>query len=129
MREGQYSRGVDWRRPTITWPSHTTILTGVDPVVHGILSNWRPPGDRYLDYSQIKSPNLIGAAHKAGLTIAAVTWPVTVGAPVDWNLPEYFSKRRGGYMDFRSIESKSNPPDLVAKIAADYTDIRATMDG
>ncbi len=54
MREGQYSRGVVGVVPTITWPSHTTILTGVDPVVHGILSNWRPPGDRYLDYSQIK---------------------------------------------------------------------------
>jgi Type I phosphodiesterase / nucleotide pyrophosphatase len=120
MREGQYSKGVIGVVPTITWPSHTTILTGVDPVVHGILSNWRPPGEQYLDYSQIKSPNLIGAAHKAGLTIAAITWPVTVSAPVDWNLPEYFALRRGGDMDIRSIESKSNPPDLVTKIAADY---------
>ena len=119
MREGQYSKGVIGVVPTITWPSHTTILTGVDPVVHGILGNWRPPGEKYLDYSQIKSPNLIGAAHQAGLTIAAITWPVTVNAPVDWNLPEYFMLRRGGDMDLRSIENKSNPPDLVTKIAAD----------
>lgn len=119
MREGQYSRGVIGVVPTITWPSHTTIITGVDPVVHGILSNWRPPGDRYLEYAQIKSPNLIGAAHKAGLTIAAITWPVTVGAPVDWNLPEVFAIRRGGDMDLRTVESKASPPDLVTKIAAD----------
>jgi arylsulfatase A-like enzyme len=119
MREGQYSRGVIGVVPTITWPSHTTIITGVDPVSHGILSNWRPPGDRYLEYAQIKTPNLIGGAHKAGLTIAAITWPVTVGAPVDWNLPEFFAIRRGGDMDLRSVESKSNPPDLVAKIATD----------
>lgn len=119
MREGQFSEGVIGVMPTITWPSHTTILTGVDPVKHGILSNWRPPGDRYLEYSQIKVPTLIGAAHQAGLTIAAITWPVTVGAPVDWNLPEFFAIRRGGDMDLRSVESKSNPPDLVAKIAAD----------
>jgi arylsulfatase A-like enzyme len=119
MREGQYSQGIIGVVPTITWPSHTTIITGADPVVHGILGNWRPPGDRYLDYSQIKSPTLIGAAHKAGLSIAAITWPVTVGAPVDWNLPEYFTGRRGGDMDLRSIESKSNPPDLVTRIAAD----------
>jgi hypothetical protein len=119
MREGQYSQGVIGVVPTITWPSHTTIITGVDPVVHGILGNWRPPGDRYLDYAQIKSPNLIGAGHKAGLTIAAITWPVTVGAPVDWNLPEVFTIRRGGDMDLRTVESKANPPDLVAKIAAD----------
>jgi hypothetical protein len=120
MREGQYSQGVIGVVPTITWPSHTTIITGVDPVAHGILSNWRPPGDRYLVYSQIKSQTLIGAAHKAGLTIAAVTWPVTVNAPVDWNLPEYFERRRGGGMDLRSIESKSKPADLVTKISADY---------
>jgi hypothetical protein len=119
MREGQYSQGVIGVVPTITWPSHTTIITGVDPVVHGILGNWRPPGDRYLDYAQIKCPTLIGAAHDAGLTIGASTWPVTVGAPIDWNLPEFFTSRRGSAMDLRAIETKSNPPDLVTKIAAD----------
>jgi hypothetical protein len=119
MREGQYSAGVIGVLPTITWPSHTTLITGADPVAHGILGNWRPPGDRYLDYSQIKTPTLIGAAHNAGLTIATITWPVTVNAPVDWNLPEYFEKRRGGSMDTRSVESKSKPPDVVAKISAD----------
>jgi arylsulfatase A-like enzyme len=119
MREGQYSHGVIGVVPTITWPSHTTIITGVDPVVHGILGNWRPPGERYLEYAQIKSPNLIGVAHQAGLTVATITWPATVGAPVDWNLPEFFRGRRGGDMDLRAIESKANPPDLVARIAAD----------
>jgi hypothetical protein len=120
MREGQVSKGVIGVVPTITWPSHTSIITGVDPVTHGILSNWRPPGEKYLEYSQIKVPNLIGAAHAAGMTIGAVTWPVTVGAPIEWNLPEFFAVRRGSAMDIRSIEAKSNPPDLVTKIAVDY---------
>src|SRR5271165_3755871 len=105
MHEGQFSKGIIGVVPTITWPSHTTIITGTDPVKHGILSNWRPPGDRYLDYSQIKVPTIIGAAHDAGLKTAAITWPVTVGAPLDWNLPEYFLRRRGGSMDTRSVES------------------------
>ncbi len=120
MRDGQYSKGVVGVVPTITWPSHTSLITGVDPVTHGILGNWRPPGDRYLDYAQIKTPTLIGAAHNAGLTIASITWPATVNAPVDWNLPEYFVKRRGGSMDTRSVESKSKPADLVAKISAEF---------
>ena len=47
---------------------------------------------------------------------AAVTWPVTVDAPVDFNLPEYFQRRRGGAMDLRSIENKSVPANLVTKI-------------
>ena len=120
MREGQYSKGIVGVFPTITWPTHTTMISGVDPVAHGILGNWRPPGDRYLDYGQIKVPTLIGAARAAGLKSAAITWPVTVGAPVDWNLPEYFEKRQGGSMDLRSVESKANPPDLVKAIARVY---------
>ena len=117
MGEGEIAKGVIGVFPTITWPSHTTLITGVDPVAHGILSNWRPPGDRYLNYAQIKVPTLIGAAHAAGLKTATVTWPVTVDAPVDWNLPEYFEKRQGGSMDTRSVEKKSAPQDLVATIS------------
>lgn len=120
MREGEYSKGVIGVVPTITWPSHTTLITGVDPVVHGILSNWRPPGDRYLDYSQIKVPTLPGAAHAAGLKTASITWPVTVGAPIDFNLPEYFEKRQGGSMDTRAVEKKSQPADLVERISKEY---------
>jgi len=123
MREGQVAKGVVGVVPTVTWPSHTTLITGVDPVVHGILGNQRPKaegGDYYWSVSLLKVPTLLDAAHQAGLKTATITWPVTVDAPVDWNLPEYFHKRRGGSMDLRSIESKSKPADLVEKIAAAY---------
>jgi len=57
---------------------------------------------------------------QGGKTIATITWPVTVDAPVDWNLPEYFERQRGGFMDTRSIESKSAPSNLVEEISAAY---------
>ena len=120
MREGQVSRGIIGVVPTITWPSHTTMITGVDPVKHGILANWRPPGEKYLDYSQIKVPTLLSLAHAAGLTTATINWPVSVNAPVDWNVPEYFLKRRGGGEDRRSVESKAKPADLFDRIADAY---------
>ena len=121
MREGQFSRGVVGVVPTVTWPSHTTIITGADPVVHGILGNQRPKsegGDYYWSESLIRTPTLLRAAHAAGLKTATITWPVTVDAPVDWNLPEYFKRRRGGSMDLRSIESKETPSGLVREISA-----------
>jgi len=96
------------------------MITGVDPVVHGILGNQRPRaegGEYYWNVSLLKVPTLLDAAHRAGLKIGTITWPVTVDAPVDWNLPEYFQKRRGGSMDLRSIESKARPADLVKKIS------------
>lgn len=123
MREGQVSRGVIGVVPTVTWPSHTTLITGVDPVVHGILDNRRPKsegGDYYWDVSLLHARTLLDAARDAGKTSAAVTWPVTVDAPADWNLPEYFRRRQGGSMDLRSIESKAKPPNLAQKIAAKY---------
>lgn len=121
LREGQFSEGVVGVVPTITWPSHTTILTGVTPEVHGILSNRKPAsegGDYPWSASLLKAWTLLDAAHQGGLKTAAVTWPVTVDAPVDFNLPEYFQRRRGGAMDTRSVGSKASPPDLVKRITS-----------
>src|SRR5829696_5577201 len=39
---GAFARGVESVFPTVTYPSHTTIVTGVPPSVHGIVTN-RPP--------------------------------------------------------------------------------------
>jgi predicted AlkP superfamily pyrophosphatase or phosphodiesterase len=122
MREGLTAQGVVGVVPTITWPSHTTLITGVPPAVHGILGNRRPAaegGEYYWDVSLLKVPTLLDAARKAGLKSAAVTWPVTVNAPVDYNLPEYFRKRQGGSMDLPSIETKATP-GLVEEIAKEY---------
>jgi len=41
MREGTWADGVVGEAPTITWPEHTTIITGVPPAVHGIQQNQR----------------------------------------------------------------------------------------
>jgi predicted AlkP superfamily pyrophosphatase or phosphodiesterase len=41
MREGIWANGVVGEVPTITWPAHTTILTGVPPAIHGIQANQR----------------------------------------------------------------------------------------
>ncbi len=118
MAQGAWAeRGVLGVVPTITWPSHTTLLTGVEPRVHGILSNRLPGGDYPWNARMLRARTLIDAAHQAGLRTAAITWPVTVDAPLDFNLPEYFTRRRGGAMDLRSIESKCVPADLVKQIA------------
>jgi predicted AlkP superfamily pyrophosphatase or phosphodiesterase len=113
MREGSWADGVVGEVPTITWPSHTTMLTGVPPAEHGIQRN------QVWDYSSIKVKTLWNDLRAAGRTSAAITWPVTVGAPITWNLPEYFEKRQGGAMDLAAIASKATP-GLVAEIGARY---------
>ena len=39
MHEGAYAGGVIGVLPTLTYPSHTTLVTGVAPAVHGIINN------------------------------------------------------------------------------------------
>ncbi len=119
MREGEWADGVIGVLPTVTWPSHTSLITGVAPARHGILNNRRPReegGDYYWDVSLLKVRTLWQAAREIGMKSAAITWPVTVNAAIDFNLPEYFQRRNGGAMDLKSIESKATP-GLVEKIS------------
>ncbi len=122
LREGEWADGVAGVFPTITWPSHTTMITGVTPHEHGILGNRRPKeegGDYYWSADLLKVKTLWHAAREAGRKTAAITWPVTVTDQIDFNLPEYFQRRNGGAMDLPSIAAKATP-GLVEKIARAY---------
>jgi predicted AlkP superfamily pyrophosphatase or phosphodiesterase len=97
LREGSFARGVNGVFPTVTYPSHTTLLTGVSPRIHGIYNNvefdpQRQHADNWYWYAdQIHAPTLWHAAHAAGLSTASVGWPVSVGATdVDFLIPEYW---------------------------------------
>lgn len=112
MREGEFTGGLIGAVPTVTWPSHTTLITGVAPREHGILNNRRAPrdtGDYYWFANMLKVKTLWHATRKAGLKSAAITWPVTVNADIDFNLPEYFRGRNGGSMDYISIFETATP--------------------
>lgn len=120
-REGAWAGGVVGVVPTVTWPSHSTMVTGVTPEVHGILNNDLPKeqgGGRYWFRKYLKAVPLYDAARQAGLKTAAVEWPVTVDAAIDFNIPEVFEKRGAG-MDMEAHE-KHATPGLMDKIAARF---------
>ncbi len=81
--------------PTVTYPSHVAMITGEPPAVHGIYTNTPldpfgyQNGGWFYFAEQIKSPTLWQVLHRAGLKTAAISWPVTIGAEVDYLLPEY----------------------------------------
>lgn len=95
LTEGTYADGVEGVIPTVTYPSHTTLVTGVWPAEHGILANTvfdpmlEHKGEWYWYFKEVKSGTLYQAADNAGLTTAAVGWPVTVGAPIDYLIAEF----------------------------------------
>ena len=92
MAEGVRADGVVGIVPTVTWPSHTTMITGVSAPRHGIISNDQPdnPGHRWWYVSYLKTATLWHLTHAKGQRSAAVWWPVTVGADIDFNLPEFW---------------------------------------
>ncbi len=127
LKEGAWAdHGVIGVVPTVTFPSHTAIVTGVRPDQHGILNNNRPKeegGERYFFASMIKVPTLWDAAKRAGLKVGGVHWPVTVDSKsFDWDFPEHFKKRQGAGMDWQATAEKATP-GLIEKMMARYPSI------
>jgi predicted AlkP superfamily pyrophosphatase or phosphodiesterase len=96
--EGTTAEAARSVMPSVTFPSHVTMITGVNPSRHGVVSNdfldRRDPGQlqgagSYVFYEDITARTLFDAVRARGGTSGAVWWPVTVGAPVDFNFPDY----------------------------------------
>ncbi|MCS6884194.1 MAG: ectonucleotide pyrophosphatase/phosphodiesterase [Acidobacteriota bacterium] len=95
LRQGSYAEAMQTIYPSLTYPSHTTLVTGVTPAKHGIYSNLKfsplEKGTEWYWFAEdIQVPTLWTEARKRGLTTAAIGWPVTVGAEIDFHLPEYW---------------------------------------
>lgn len=82
--------------PALTYPAHTTLVTGCDPASHGIGQN-QPfqPGISaenrawYWDAAKVKRPSLFDAVAGAGGRCASILWPVTgKSRAIRWNFPE-----------------------------------------
>jgi predicted AlkP superfamily pyrophosphatase or phosphodiesterase len=114
---GAYASGVVGVFPTLTYPSHTSLITGVTPREHGIVHNRflrptdQPNASWYWFARDITAPTLAGAVHASGRRSAAVSWPVTVGADLDLLFPEYFRSDRSEA--FRVLGEMSRPATLL----------------
>ncbi len=124
LREGAHATGSRGVLPTVTYPSHTTIVTGVWPVKHAIYTNttFDPLGmnfEGWYWYSEdIAVPTLWEAAANAGLTVGSVSWPVSVGAlGIRYNVPEYWRAPKG--TDDNKLLRAVSTPGLMAEIAKD----------
>lgn len=97
MKTGSYAsmRPIN---PTVTWPNHTAMISGVDAsrhhvVVNGLIVNQRT-GNLSVDADAPKSKlvavsTVYDAAHDAGLTSAEVDWvAITNAQSINWRFSE-----------------------------------------
>src|SRR3954465_15964654 len=102
-KEGARAKMMKASMPTVTWPNHTTLVTGVEPAKHGVIGNsyWDRaqkkiipllPDPLFNKEEIVKSPTIYDAAKAAGLRTAAIIWPASRGAAtLDWTMPDVFS--------------------------------------
>jgi hypothetical protein len=117
-RAGELSAGVIGSFPSVTYPSHTTMITGVPPARHGVYANgiFTDPSERrefspsYWERSEIRVPTVFDAATRAGLSVAAVFWPVTAHDPrIRYNIPDAWDPRPGAPSQLAALRYLGTP--------------------
>lgn len=116
--EGVRARRMQCSFPTVTWTNHTTLVTGVSPGKHGVLSNdywsreeWKKipliPDPIFNKEEIVKTPTIYDVVKQAGMTTAGVIWPATRGAKtLDWTVPDVFEQE---------LFEKYGTPQLIAE--------------
>lgn len=101
MREGVYAQEVKPVYPSVTYPNHISMITGVLPSKHGIYYN-RPPVGKINRWNttMIKAPTVFDAVNTAGLSSAALFWPVTAKSSIQYNVPTSPGMRTQPSTDF-----------------------------
>ncbi len=98
--EGARAKRMKTSLPTVTWPNHTTLVTGVQSGKHGVIGNsvfdratqkdivYLP--DPHFDKDEIvKVPTVYDVVHQAGLSTAGIIWPASRNAKtLDWTVPD-----------------------------------------
>jgi predicted AlkP superfamily pyrophosphatase or phosphodiesterase len=119
LRAGSYARAAEGVFPSVTYPSHASMVTGVRPGRHGVAFNrvFDPSAPKtrwYEKASDLRAPPLWEWARAAGLRTAAVSWPSTLGARVDTLVPE-----RDYYARSEPLEllRQATTPGLFTRIA------------
>lgn len=89
---GAWAQAMIPSNPTVTWPNHTSLVTGVHPEKHSLLFNAKilTPEKGRIPVSRdgrrdkadlVAVPTLYDIAYSAGLRTAEVNWPGTRNAP------------------------------------------------
>ena len=106
--------------PSVTYPCHTSMMTGCYPDRHGIVNNeltnlQECSSPWHWFYDQVKTPSIFDVAKAAGLTTAAVFWPVTGNCrSIDYLVNEYWPQSPEESMRQCFLNSGSTP-EVVEK--------------
>ena len=131
---GAFSGNMRASTPSVTWPNHTSIVTGMTAGTHGVTGNSFLDrgtnksialiGDAVYDKAEIvRVPTIYDLAHQAGLTTASIRWPATRNAAT-------LDIQYGDMSDMALFEKTATPflrEECIAK--GIWTETRPDKDG
>jgi arylsulfatase A-like enzyme len=100
MREGSFTLSARTIAPSLTLPSHTSMLTGEDPERHGITWN----SNETEDHGVVGVPTVFARARENGFATAA-----------------FFSKGKFNHLELPNSLDHSDAPDGDFRWSADHT--------
>jgi predicted AlkP superfamily pyrophosphatase or phosphodiesterase len=128
-RQGAQAEGMESIFPSTTYPAHATLVTGALPRAHGIYSHLASldPTETARPWhwfaAAIDVPTLWNLARAHGLKAAAISWPVSAGAPIDFNIPEIWDPAAPDpHQDFQTVAKHATPhlfSELIGTIQPD----------
>lgn len=108
--------------PTTTYPAHATLVTGVPPRVHGIYSHLASldPTEKARPWCwfarAVRVPTLWDVVRATGRKTAAISWPVSAGGSIDYNIPEIWDPAAPDpHRDFETV-ARHSTPGLFAEV-------------
>lgn len=122
MQNGVTAEEVVGVYPSVTYPSHTTIVTGATPARHGIYGNEvfetpdRPQTGSWQWHARaIRAETLWDAAARRGLQTSLISWPVAVGAGA-YNFPEIWKPGGTREESLLAIKANARPQGFVEEL-------------
>lgn len=120
---GAVSNGARSVFPSVTYPAHTSIASGVVPARHGIVTNRAyDPLEKNLEgwrwYAEdVKVPRVWDLAFEAGYRTALIQWPATIGAKATHLVPELWRAKTGD--DLKLIRALATP-NLLEQVSKTF---------
>ncbi len=119
VKRGAVAEGMVTTFPSVTWPSHVSLITGASPGKHGVIANStidrktmkeiKYIGDPVFTKDEcVRIPTLYDVVSQNGMKTGAIIWPACNGATtLNWVIPD---------SNQEAIHRKYTTPGLVAEL-------------
>jgi predicted AlkP superfamily pyrophosphatase or phosphodiesterase len=122
VKAGASADAVESIYPTTTYPAHATLVTGAPPSVHGIYSHLASldPTEKARPWrwfaAALRVPALWDIVRATGRKTAAISWPVSAGAAIDYNIPEIWDPATADPQQDYATAARHSTPGVFPEV-------------